>query len=143
MTRSVALVNIALATVSCAPAAARGEGPVAYDRTDAMDRDAIAQLKRNGSDVTKPTDVVHYLYISARRDAEEASRRSAAAGYRSAVEAPLGNLPNGTVENRYSVIAHKTIVPSLGNVRRARTFFESLAHRFGGEYDGWEAAVVK
>ncbi len=143
MTRSAALVSIALVAVSCAAATERGEGPVAFDRTDAMDQDIIAQLKRNGSDVTKPTDVVHYLYIPARRDAEEASRRSVAAGYRAAVGEPLGKLPNGTVEKRYSVVAHKTMVPSLGNVRRARTFFESLAHRFGGEYDGWEAAVTK
>jgi len=108
-----------------------------------MDQDVIAQLKRNGSDVTKPTDVLHYLYIPSRRDAGEASRRSAAAGYRAAVREPLGKLPNGTIEKRYSVEAHKTIVPSIENIRRARAFFEALARRYGGEYDGWEAAVTK
>jgi hypothetical protein len=143
MTRSVAFASIGLLAVSCTRSFERGEAPAAFDGTDAMDQDVIAQLKRNGSDVRKPTDVVHYLYIPSRRDAEEASRRSAAAGYRAAVGEPLGKLPNGTVEKRYSVIVHKTMVPSLGNVRRARTFFESLAHRFGGEYDGWEAAVTK
>ena len=110
---------------------------------DAMDRDVIAQLKSNGSDVTKPTDVLHYLYIPSRRDAEAVSRRSVAAGYRAAVEDPLGMLPNGTMEKRYSVKAHKTVVPSIENIRRARAFFEVLARRYGGEYDGWEAAIVK
>lgn len=108
-----------------------------------MDQDVIARLKNNGSDVTKPTDIVHYLYILLRRDAEEASRRSHAAAYRAAVEEPLGKLPNGTTEKRYSVVAHQTAVPSIENIRRARAFFEALARRFGGEYDGWEAAVVK
>ena len=108
-----------------------------------MDRDAIAQLKSNGSDVTKPADVLHYLYIPSRRDADEAARGLVAAGYRAAVEAPLGMLPNGTMERRYSVKAHKTVVPSIENIRRARAVFEALARRYHGEYDGWEAAVVK
>ena len=108
-----------------------------------MDQDVIAQLKNNGSDVTKPTDIEHFLYIPSRRDAEEASGRSIAAGYRAAVKEPLGKLPNGTTEKRYSVEAHATAVPSIENIRRARAFFEGLARRFGGEYDGWDAAVVK
>ena len=108
-----------------------------------MDLDAIAQLKNSGSDLTKPADVVHYLYIPSLNDALGAARRSAAAGYRTTIQSPLGALPNGTIEKRFSMKAHKTMVPSLANVRRARAFFESLAHRYRGEYDGWEAAVAK
>jgi regulator of ribonuclease activity B len=149
MKRSAALVVIALIG-GCARTEVRGDpsspAPAPHgsrDTVDAMDQGVIAQLKRNGSDVTKPTDVVHYLYIPSHRDAEEASRRSVAAGYRAAVHEPLGKLPNGTTETRYSVEAQKTTVPSIENIRRARAFFNALARRFGGEYDGWEAAVVK
>ena len=149
MTRSAALFAIAL-IAGCARTEVRHErtsresSPYGSgDVIDAMDQDVIAQLKRNGSDVTKPTDVVHYLYIPTRRDAEEAARRADEAGYRATVEEPLGKFPDGTAEMRYTVAAHKTTVPSIDNVRRARDFFDTLAGRFGGEYDGWEAAVVK
>ncbi len=125
------------------PAAGRPAIPAPRDAHDAMDQKTIAQLRKAGANLTKRTDVVHYLYIPVRQDADSAAQQAAAAGYRATVQPPLGRLPNGTVENRYSVVAHADVVPSLANVRKARAFFEALARRYGGEYDGWEAAVTK
>ena len=130
-------------TVQAGPASAQVSARTPRDAADAADRDVIAQLKNNGSDVTKPVDVVYYLYIPSFTDAIELARRSSVAGYRTSIEAPLGKLPNGTEEKRYSVVAHKRMIPSLANARRARAFFQPLAHRFHGEYDGWEAAVTR
>lgn len=149
MKRSVALLFIALvagctrATVHDDRSEPRASARSPRDAVDAMDQDVIAQLRNNGSDVTKPTDVVHYLYIPVRGDAQDAARRSGAAGYRAVVHEPLGQLPNGTFEKRYSVEARKTSVPSIENIRHARAFFEAVARRYHGEYDGWEAAVAK
>jgi len=66
-----------------------------------------------------------------------------AKGYKAHVEQPLGKLSDGSVENRYGVVAHITQVPSLANVRKSGALMESLAEKYQGEYDGWEAEVAK
>jgi hypothetical protein len=35
------------------------------------------------------------------------------------------------------------LVPSSENIELLRNRFEGLATKFGGEYDGWEAAVTQ
>jgi rhodanese-related sulfurtransferase len=101
-----------------------------------------AQLKAQGSDTTKPTDVVFYLYIPRLRDARTAARLLTEDGYTVAVNDPLGRLPDGSYEWRYSVIAHVQEAPTSENISNARRLYAGLARRFNGEYDGWEAAVA-
>jgi hypothetical protein len=148
MLRKAALGFISVIITACSGSRARSDAraarPSAGPRLlDAMDRDTLAQLRQNGANLTKRTDMVHYLYIPARGDAETAARRLNEAGYRASVGEPLGALPNGTTENRYSVIAHIDAVPSIDTVRKARSLCTALARAYGGEYDGWEAAVAK
>lgn len=109
---------------------------------DQNDESVLNALRDKGSDLTKPTDIVYYLYIPSLRDARTAASTLRESKFSPKVENPLGQLPDGSYESRYSVVAHVEAVPSMENLRRLRSLCKGLARRYGGEYDGWEAAVV-
>jgi rhodanese-related sulfurtransferase len=109
----------------------------------AGDQFVLSELKKAGFDLNKPTDIRFYLYIPALNDAQHAAQILREEGFNVEVRAPLGPLPDGSVERRYSVVANAQRVPSSNNIRLARNVFQGLALRFGGDYDGWEAAVAK
>jgi Regulator of ribonuclease activity B len=108
---------------------------------DQNDEAVLARLRARGSDLSKPTDVIFYLYIPSKTDATMAASILYHDGYTPEVEEPLGLLSDGTVELRYSVVAHFQEAPSLPNLRKNRELYSSLAKRFHGEYDGWEAQL--
>jgi rhodanese-related sulfurtransferase len=109
----------------------------------AGDQLVLSELKKAGSDLNKPTDIRFYLYIPVLNDAKHAAQILLEDGFKVEVRAPLGPLPDGSVERRYSVVANAQRVPSSHNIRFARNLFQGLALRFRGDYDGWEAAVAK
>ena len=118
--------------------------PGASDQADQSgDQAVLEKLRAAGSDLSKPTDIVFYLYIPAHSDALACVRKLDKIGFRSEADTPLGKLDDGITENRWSVISHITAVPTLKTVHRAAMIMTQLAHRYGGEYDGWEAAVEK
>lgn len=103
----------------------------------------LSELKKAGSDLNKPTDIRFYLYIPALNDAQHAAQILRGDGFKVEVRAPLGPLPDGSVERRYSIVANAQRVPSSDNIRLARNLFQGLALRYRGDYDGREAAVAK
>jgi hypothetical protein len=96
-----------------------------------------------GSDLKKSTDVRFYLYIPGEKNAKRAATTLSRDGFHVLVHEPLGKLDDGSYESRYSVIANRQEKPSAQIVARNRHLFESLASAYGGEYDGWEAQIVK
>jgi hypothetical protein len=76
----------------------------------------------------------HYLYFSKRTNAEEAGERLRRRGF--SVEVRKG----GDGEN-WLVLAMKTPPKTGEQMSELRDEMESLTAQFGGEYDGWEAAV--
>jgi Regulator of ribonuclease activity B len=117
-------------------------GPLPSD-PDVADRAVIEQLRLSGANLARPTEIVHYLYIPSRRDALVAAIVLQRRGFDADVREPLGKLSDGTSSNDYGVIAKTHVVPSLQNLRKTRPLFDGLAKRYGGTYDGWEAAVTK
>jgi hypothetical protein len=108
---------------------------------DANDEIVLLELQKRGSDLSKPTDIVFYLYIPSLRNARSSVRELDRDGLSAHYEQPLGRLSDGSFERRYSVVAHARATPTIEHIRAYRTIFKSLARRFSGEYDGWEAAV--
>jgi hypothetical protein len=104
------------------------------DDPEAGDLEVLAQLEQHGADLSKETEFGHYLYFANEEQARAAAEQLAEIGYsakgRASDEAVL-------------VLAERAEVPSIENVRRMRQFMETIASHFGGEYDGWEAAVTK
>jgi len=105
------------------------------------DEAILRGLREHGSDLTKATDIINYLYIPSLADAQNIAEHLTRGGYQVELREPLGRLPNGEVESRYSVLIHVTDVPSIASIKKMRELMDSLAHRFHGEYDGWEAQV--
>lgn len=118
--------------------------PAKSDPADQFDDQAVlAQMKAAGDDLSKPTDIVFYLYIPSHADALASASTLRNEGFKSTVDFPLGKLSDGTTENRWSVISHLSAVPTLKTIHRAAATMTALARRYHGDYDGWEAEVEK
>ncbi len=112
--------------------------------SDGNDDERVLQaLAAAGSDLSKSTDIVFYLYIPERDDAERCYTELWEHGYRARVSTPLGELPSGASEHRWSVISNLEAVPTPATILASRELMEHLAQKFGGDYDGWEAAVAR
>jgi regulator of ribonuclease activity B len=110
-------------------------GKYPSDDAEAGDRAVLDQLAQHGADLSKETEFIHFLYFD-----DEASTR--------AVVDQLGQIgyrggARQTEDGAFVIQAERDEVPSMENVRRMRQFMETIAAHFGGEYDGWEAAVTK
>lgn len=120
-----------------------GAKPIESSDGDVSDDQRVIQALANaGSDISRPTDIVFYLYIPKQEDAEKCFAALWNLGYRANLSQPPGSLPNGTAESRWGVVSHLEAVPSSAALTAARQLMETLAAECAGEYDGWEAAVV-
>lgn len=97
----------------------------------------LNQLLEHGADLGQPRHARYFSYFPTRHAAEQAAARAVEGGFQAQVSEPVAEYPNdclvlceihGVVLDPATVIAH-------------RDLFESIAHRHGGEYDGWEASV--
>jgi Regulator of ribonuclease activity B len=102
---------------------------------EAGDRAVLEQLAEHGADLTKPTEFVHFLYFDDEKSTRAAVDQLGETGY--------GGGARQTEDGDFVIQAERNEVPSMENVRRMREFMETIAAQFGGEYDGWEAAVTK
>ena len=96
----------------------------------------VLQLEREGSDVSRPHHVDFYFYVANELDAETASRELQAKGF--------------TVKTRRAVdgskwlcLASNTFVPDSIQTTEIGYIFGLLAQKYKGDFDGWEAEVVK
>jgi len=103
----------------------------------------LTRLELDGSELTKPAEVVITLYILSHRDAETVVKVTNAAGYRELVDAPPGKQASVTIENRFRALSGAREVSSPQDIRRMRRYFKGIAKRLGKEYSGWGADIVK
>jgi len=108
----------------------------AADNPDDADRQVIAQLKAQGSDITKPTDVIFYLYFHTQAQAEALRGAVSALGF--TVDIHQVDRPPA-----WTLVANKTMVPSETAIIDLSHRLTTLATSQQGIYDGWEAALVK
>jgi hypothetical protein len=101
----------------------------------ALDDQTRGQLAKAGGDLTKPTDVVNYLYLPDEPRAQKAGAELSAAGFTVVVR-------RAATGANWLTKANRDMVPSADNIAQMRALFERLANELGGEYDGWEAAVT-
>jgi regulator of ribonuclease activity B len=104
------------------------------DDDEAADLAVLAQLEQHGADLSKETEFVHYLYFDDADHARGAAEQLAEIGY---------TAKGRPSDESFVVLAERVAVPDMDNVRRMRQFMQTIAAQFGGEYDGWEAAVTK
>lgn len=103
------------------------------------DQAVLKELRKIGANLSKPREVIHFLYFPTQVAAEKASTKLRGEGYAIDVRPAANadeNPPNPwLMEARVHAVVDETTVAPM----RAR--FESLAEDGSGEYDGWEAAA--
>lgn len=97
----------------------------------------LKQLVMAGADLTAPRHVLYYLSFDNQVSAEAAAQAATNAGFLATIEAPEQEEPG-----EWSVVCEREgYVLSMDIVRDNTDFFEELARRLGGEFDGWEASA--
>jgi hypothetical protein len=97
----------------------------------------LGQLRKAGANLTAPRHVLYYLYFNDRATADLASSAATASGFAVRIREPIPEDPN-----KWGVVCErKSYVLSMDIVRDNTDYFEELATRFGGIYDGWEASA--
>jgi regulator of RNase E activity RraB len=115
----------------------RGTKVRAVERVvDAHEADVrvLAYLAELGCDPALPRQTRHYVYVPSRRDAEAAGAELELEGWRWSTTVDKH-------EGAWLVVAKRTSDLSPELVRETRRRLESLAERYGGLYDGWDAAA--
>jgi Regulator of ribonuclease activity B len=111
--------------------------PPALTPEQRADAEVIENLKRAGSDLSKPHATEFYLYFARESSAREASIELRDAGYQ------LHRIGASSKAGEWVVIAGRNIVPTLAEITRLTSELNRLARTHKGVYDGWEAAVTK
>jgi hypothetical protein len=110
------------------------------DNDSVPDAQLVAQLQQNGADITKPREILHYLYFPiedlARNTVEELSKW----GYEASEK--LSKRSTADAAKPWVVIGRKETVVNEKTIADMRMHFTEIAHRYHGDYDGWEAAVT-
>ena len=96
----------------------------------------LGQLQDGGAALSQSRHVVYYSYAPTEAAARSMADEAAAKGFTTDIREPLPEFPH-----QWSVIAETHAVCSPEFVRQSDDFFEELAERLGGEYDGWEASL--
>lgn len=100
------------------------------------DRQVLAQMRKAGADLSKPTEVLYYLYFQDRVSADSAAARVGAGPL-------LASVRRAADDTAWLCLVTGTMVPSEEAIRSYTTRLVALAKTYHGEYDGWEAAVTK
>jgi hypothetical protein len=112
------------------------ENVAGFDTVDEGDRLIVQQLRSIGADLSKPREVLHYLYLPTQEAADAARQELEPRGYSVDVRPAAG--PPGP--NPFLCLATIDEVVSVESARASREAFTAIASAHDGEYDGWEAA---
>jgi Regulator of ribonuclease activity B len=115
------------------------EEPVSGGPPEKGDKQVLKQLRRLGANLSRPREVVHFVYFPTQVAAEQASHQLRGEGYMIDVR-PAANAADNP-PNPWLMEARNYAVVDESNVQAMRERFERLAEAGGGEYDGWEAAA--
>jgi hypothetical protein len=95
----------------------------------------LAQLKKAGSDLSRPHPIEFFLYLPTQEAAENAANQIRDKGFDVKVDRAAEG-PN------WLCLATKSMVPDLTTLEGLRIEFGGIAQSLGGEYDGWGTPTV-
>jgi hypothetical protein len=109
----------------------RGKPPATGEDAD---RITLRKLQGMGADLTKPREIIHFLDLPTEASARAVAEELEQAGYAASVTEA------DDAEATWAVRAEAMRIVDMTTVPGFRAWFESLATRHGGEYDGWEVS---
>ena len=105
-------------------------------RSGDPDEAVIRALRDAGSDTTRPTSIRFYLYFPDEPRAKVAAERVRR-------ERDEITLEKSAYDNNWLCLITRTMTPNHSELSSLRREFSAVTADLDGEYDGWEAAVVK
>ncbi len=109
------------------------------------DRDVLKALADHGSDLSKPHHIVYWFYFPSRGAANAVATRLKQQGFEiqriSPAPGPWWKRIFGS--GQWSCVMETHVVPTEETMFRNTDLFNAIAAEFDGEYDGWEAGLVK
>lgn len=93
-------------------------------------------LRNAGADLSKPTEVIWFVYFPAEEAARTFAERAASGGWETAID-------RGADEESWLCKCTRQAVPSLHAIGAMRVRFEAWSQGLDAEIDGWEASVTK
>jgi hypothetical protein len=100
------------------------------------DEAVIIQLKKAGSDLSKPHTIDFYLYLPTESAADQAATRMRQTGFQAKVE-------RAAKGDDWLCLGTKQVIPELSTIQGITRDLDALAKSLHGVYDGWEAKVEK
>ena len=100
------------------------------------DSAVLTQLKKAGSDLSKPHDIDFFLYFP-----KEAAAKEAAKDIEANVDTVKVEL--GPDKQNWLCFGNKRMVPDHDKLVALRKRFNEVARKGNGLYDGWGTEVVK
>ncbi|MFL5778223.1 MAG: ribonuclease E inhibitor RraB [Chloroflexota bacterium] len=100
-----------------------------------LDAVVIQQLTKAGADLTQRRETLHYLYVPNEDDAGIAERNLSRGGRKIEVR------PAAT-GGSWLVLITESMIVNPATIAGIRAELEDEALKFGGNYDGWEAALT-
>jgi Regulator of ribonuclease activity B len=100
-----------------------------------LDKLSLKHLQKLGADLALPRHVIHFIYFDLEENARGAAQEVPKAGWEAMVEEPV------EAKSQWMIRAEATRVVDAHTVPSYRAWFEEVASRWNGEYDGWEAAA--
>ena len=101
-----------------------------------LDQQVLDQLKKAGSDLSKPHNIEFFIYFPTEASANDAVKDIK-------VEVDNVKVQLGADKKNWLCFATKRMVPDHDKLVALRKRFNEIAHKGDGEYDGWGTEVVK
>jgi hypothetical protein len=108
--------------------------PDAQEERLVLDSMVVQAMQEQGDPLTPKRDVRHFAYFPKRSAAEQFSKSIQAEGF---------TVELGETEGQHSVTASRNDSVTLEAINPITTALSEKAASLGGEYDGWEAMLMK
>jgi regulator of RNase E activity RraB len=100
------------------------------------DGQVIQQLKKAGSNISKPHDIEFFFYFPTLEAAEKVAVTLNTEGFTAKAQPAAKG-------NDFVVLATKSMIPSDAELTALRQKFNAMSAAEKGDYDGWGSPVVK
>jgi hypothetical protein len=100
------------------------------------DQQVLAQMRKAGADLSKATEVNFYLYFKERLAADSAAAHASSGPLTATVR-------RGADGSSWLCLVTGQMVPDESTIHSTALRLLDLAKQYGGDYDGWEAAIAK
>ena len=104
-------------------------------KTKDPDQLVLQELKKAGSNLSKPHKIEFFLYFKSQASAEAVAPTLKNSGF----DVEIRQAAQGT---DWLCLATKTMIPALSALQKIRRDFSVISAANGGKYDGWETGVV-